>query len=57
MSQEIKCPHCKKEFKLKDSIAASALGKKGGASTSEAKSKSSAENGKKGGRPKKILIP
>jgi len=57
MSQSIKCPHCKKEFKLKESAAASALGKKGGASTSEAKSKSSAENGKKGGRPKKILIP
>jgi len=32
--------------------AASALGRKGGSSTSKAKQKSSAENGKLGGRPK-----
>lgn len=32
--------------------AASALGRKGGSSTSKAKRKSSAENGKLGGRPK-----
>ncbi len=31
-----------------------ALGKKGGSVKSERKAKSSAENGKKGGRPKKI---
>jgi hypothetical protein len=36
------------------SQAAAALGKKGGASKSAAKRKASAENGKKGGRPKKI---
>jgi hypothetical protein len=32
---------------------AAQMGKKGGKSTSEAKSKSSRENGKLGGRPKK----
>lgn len=33
--------------------AASALGRKGGASTSEAKVKAARDNGKKGGRPRK----
>lgn len=33
--------------------AASALGRKGGASTSEAKIKAARDNGKKGGRPRK----
>lgn len=36
--------------------AAVALGKKGGASKSEAKQAASRENGKKGGRPKKATI-
>ena len=36
----------------KISAAASALGKMGGSKTSDAKKKSSAENGKKGGRPR-----
>ena len=36
-----------------DSAAASALGRRGGSSTSPAKKKASAENGKKGGRPPK----
>jgi hypothetical protein len=36
-------------------FAAAALGRKGGLSTSEAKKKSSANNGKLGGRPKKKL--
>ena len=35
------------------SRAASALGKMGGSKTSDAKKKSSAENGKKGGRPRR----
>lgn len=35
------------------SLAASTLGRKGGSSTSPAKRKASAENGKKGGRPEK----
>lgn len=34
--------------------AASAMGKKGGSAKTEAKSTASRENGKKGGRPKKI---
>jgi hypothetical protein len=34
----------------------SAIGAKGGASRSEAKSRASAENGKKGGRPRKIQL-
>lgn len=33
-----------------------ALGKRGGSVKSERKAKSSAENGKKGGRPKKSLL-
>lgn len=36
--------------------AAVALGTLGGKSTSEAKRKASAENGKKGGRPKKKTV-
>jgi len=40
------CPHCKKELPL--SLLASGMG----SAKSKKKSKSSAENGKKGGRPK-----
>ena len=47
---KIKCPHCKKTIEIEDPAAA--LGRIGGQSTSEAKRKASAENGKKGGRPK-----
>jgi hypothetical protein len=36
------------------SQAAAALGKKGGASRSEAKRRAAKENGKNGGRPKKV---
>jgi len=43
----MKCPHCGK------TITASTLAKNLGARKSEAKAKSSAENGKLGGRPKK----
>jgi hypothetical protein len=42
----MKCPHCHKEIKM--SLIASEIGKV----KSDKKSKSSAENGKKGGRPK-----
>jgi general stress protein YciG len=31
------------------------IGKKGGSATSEAKARAAAENGKKGGRPKKAI--
>jgi hypothetical protein len=46
----------KKELleKLNIKISAGSLGRKGGSSKTEAKQKASAENGKKGGRPKKI---
>ena len=37
------------------SLTASEMGKIGGASTSDAKAKSSKENGKLGGRPKKTI--
>jgi hypothetical protein len=37
------------------SALASVLGSKGGSSTSDAKKAASIENGKKGGRPKKII--
>ena len=50
----ITCPDCGKVIEL-DVVkaAASLMGKSGGSSTSEAKKKSSAENGRKyGGRPK-----
>lgn len=42
-------------YKDKPLVAASILGHLGGSSTSEAKKKSSRENGKKGGRPKKAI--
>lgn len=42
------CPHCKK--KIKTNLAAVALGK----IKSEKKAQAARENGKKGGRPKKI---
>lgn len=35
--------------------AAASLGRKGGSVKSEAKAKASAENGKKGGRPRKVV--
>jgi general stress protein YciG len=35
----------------------SVIGKKGGAKTSDAKARAAAENGKKGGRPKKVIAP
>lgn len=40
-------------FALVDENPAAALGRKGGLSTSKAKRDAAAENGKKGGRPKK----
>ena len=42
------CPHCKK--KIKTNLAAVALGK----IKSEKKSEAARENGKKGGRPRKV---
>ena len=56
---KITCPHCGQEIEIDPELAASALGKKGGSVTSDAKKKSSADNlakaraeGKKGGWPK-----
>lgn len=48
----IKCPHCGKKIN-----PAALMGKKGGAVKSEAKAKSSAANGRKGGRPRKGSAP
>ena len=52
------CPNCGHEYEM-DTPTASDMGRKGGAATSDAKRKSSADNlararaeGKKGGRPK-----
>lgn len=56
----IKCPHCGKDIELSAADIAALLGQRGGSQTSERKSKSSAANGKKGGRPKKakpVTIP
>jgi len=44
----MKCPHCYKEIN-----PSAKLGRKRGTSKSEKKKQASAENGKKGGRPKK----
>ena len=41
-------------FELADESPAATLGRKGGSSKSDAKRRASAENGKKGGRPKKV---
>ncbi|MBP9786053.1 MAG: hypothetical protein KBC72_00475 [Acinetobacter sp.] len=49
---KMKCPHCNKPINPK--IIAAHMGKLGGSKTSESKKKSSAANGKLGGRPKKI---
>ena len=43
-------------FELADERPAVILGRKGGSSRSDAKRRSSAENGKKGGRPKKAKV-
>jgi len=55
------CPHCQKGIEAAEIVAAAAslMGKKGVKKgiTSEKKAKSSAENGKKGGRPKKTTVP
>lgn len=51
----MKCPHCQQV--IDNALIAAEMGRVGGAiggkSTSEAKRKASAENGKRGGRPKK----
>lgn len=47
----MKCPHCGKDIPV--SLLAASLG----AASSPAKKISSAKNGAKGGRPKKLSIP
>ena len=42
------------KIEISTSQAAAALGRKGGTGKSEAKPKASRENGKKGGRPRKV---
>ncbi len=46
----LKCPHCKKGIPM--AFFTAFIGKIGGSKTSEAKKRSSRENGQKGGRPK-----
>jgi hypothetical protein len=46
--------HKYSDIYIKKALTASDMGKKGGSAKTEAKIKSSKENGKKGGRPKKI---
>jgi hypothetical protein len=48
--EDIECAY----DKLRSSAAATILGRKGGSVKTEKKARSSAENGKLGGRPKKI---
>lgn len=49
--RKMKCPKCGTEIKL--SLIAEEMGKKGGAVKSKEKAKSSSQNGKLGGRPRK----
>lgn len=48
------CPDCQRVRHIHQ--AASSLGRMGGSVKSDRKTASSRENGKKGGRPKKIII-
>ena len=53
MYSKMNCPHCKKEIKIDRKKAAFSLG----SIKSEAKANASRENGKLGGRPRKIKPP
>ncbi len=46
----LKCPHCNKVIPM--ALFTTFIGKIGGSKTSEAKKRSSRENGLKGGRPR-----
>ena len=46
----LRCPHCNKVIPM--ALFTTFIGKIGGSKTSEAKKRSSRENGLKGGRPK-----
>ncbi len=49
--KSLDCPHCGKPVPAK--LFAQLMGKDGGSKTSPAKRKSSRENGRQGGRPRK----